>query len=87
MAEQEITYNNKLELGRTFLSIYDYRDEKEALTKKMKELLQLALVCVYNCPHCKEDHIKRAFEAGATKQEVSETLFIAAMENHEKKGH
>ncbi len=39
-----------------------------------------ALACVLRCPHCTEAHVKGALEAGASKQEVSEALLIAALE-------
>ena len=45
-----------------------------ALDKSTKELLMLALACVYRCPHCTEEHIKGALEVGASKAEVVEVV-------------
>jgi AhpD family alkylhydroperoxidase len=39
-----------------------------------------ALACVFRCPHCVQEHIHDALEAGASKQEVTEALLLAAVE-------
>ena len=39
-----------------------------------------AMACVFRCPHCTETHVKGALEAGASKEEVTEALLIAAVE-------
>lgn len=54
--------------------------EKTVLDAKTRELLMAALACVLRCPYCTEAHIEGALEAGASKQEVSEALLIAALE-------
>ena len=68
------------EIGQAFKDFHDACNEKGVLDKKTKELLMLALACAFRCPHCTEDHIKRAQEAGATKAEVTEALLITAVE-------
>jgi AhpD family alkylhydroperoxidase len=50
------------------------------LERKTKELLMLALACVLRCPHCTEEHIQGALDAGASKEEITEALLIAAVE-------
>jgi len=40
----------------------------------------LALACVLRCHYCTVDHIKGALDAGATKQEIAETLLLTAYE-------
>ena len=40
----------------------------------------LALACVLRCHYCTENHIQGAFNAGATKQEIAETLLLTASE-------
>lgn len=47
---------------------------------KTRELVQVALASVFRCSHCTEEHIQRALEVGATKEEVTEALLIAAVE-------
>ena len=54
--------------------------ENSSLDEKTQELLKLALACVLRCPHCTGDHIQGALDAGASKQEVTDTLLIAAVE-------
>jgi AhpD family alkylhydroperoxidase len=68
------------ELGKAFESFYQVCNENGVLDKKTKELLMLALTAVFRCPSCTEEHLKRAFGAGATKQEIAEVLLIAAAE-------
>lgn len=49
-----------------------------AISSKNKELIALGVAFTTQCPYCIEIHSKRAREAGATEQEISETVFIAA---------
>ena len=73
-------YVQHSEIGKAFSDFYRAANEKSALDPKTRELLMLALACVFRCPHCTESHLKRALEVGATKQEVSDALLIAAVE-------
>jgi AhpD family alkylhydroperoxidase len=68
------------ELGKPFQEFYETCKEKGVLDKKTKELLMLALASVFRCPHCTEEHIQSALDVGASKEEVTETLLIAAVE-------
>jgi len=68
------------EIGEAFQKFYQACKTKGALDGKTKELLMLALACAFRCPHCTDDHIRGALDAGASKQEVAETLLIAAVE-------
>lgn len=45
---------------------------------KDKELMALAVTFTTQCPYCIEIHSKRAREAGASEQEISEVVLIAA---------
>lgn len=67
-------------LGSAYLHFRHAIHEKSVLDEKTRELLMLALACAFRCPHCTEDHIKAALEAGASKQEVAETLLLTAYE-------
>jgi AhpD family alkylhydroperoxidase len=51
------------------------------LDSKTKELLRLAIASVFRCNHCTEHHIKDAFEAGATREEIAEALLIASLQS------
>jgi len=48
------------------------------ISGKHKELIALGVAFTTQCPYCIEIHAKRAREAGATEQEISETVFVAA---------
>lgn len=68
------------ELGKPFQEFYEACKEKGVLDKKTKELLMLALASVFRRPHCTEEHMQGALDAGATKEEVTEALLISAVE-------
>ena len=68
------------EIGSKFDDFYTMCCEEGVLDKKTKELLMLAVASVSRCPQCIEEHLKGAFEAGATKEEITETLLIAVVE-------
>jgi len=54
--------------------------EKEgALTHKTKELISIALSIVARCKWCIAFHVKNALDTGATKEEIMETCFVAAL--------
>ncbi|WP_034995205.1 carboxymuconolactone decarboxylase family protein [Beijerinckia mobilis] len=48
-----------------------------AIPVKYKELIALAVALTTQCPYCLEVHKKGAEKAGATQQEIAETVFIA----------
>ena len=68
------------DLGNAYLHFRNAVKEKSVLDDKTRELLMLALACVFRCPHCTEDHIRGAMESGASKQEIAETLLLTAYE-------
>lgn len=49
-----------------------------AIPKKYKELMTLAVALTTQCAYCLEIHKTAAIEAGATKEEISETIHVAA---------
>jgi len=67
-------------VGSAFIHFRNSFQEKSVLDKKTSELIQLACACLLRCPHCTEDHLKGALDAGASKQEVAETLLLTAYE-------
>ena len=48
-----------------------------AIPLKHKELTAVAVALTTQCPYCIEIHSKRAKEAGATDQELTETTIVA----------
>jgi AhpD family alkylhydroperoxidase len=49
-----------------------------AISAKYKELIALGVAFTTQCPYCIEIHAKRAREAGASNEEISETVLVAA---------
>ena len=45
---------------------------------KYRELMSVAVALTTQCAYCIESHINNAVQAGATREEVAETVFIAA---------
>ncbi len=52
--------------------------EGSAVPKKYKELIALGVALTTQCSYCLEIHGKAAREAGATDEEVAETVHVAA---------
>ena len=71
---------NSPEIGKPFADFYEACKNEGVLNRKTKELLMVALASAFRCPHCTESHIKGALEAGASKEEITEALLIAAVE-------
>ena len=65
--------------GEFYREIY-YSDKKH-LDTKTQELISIAASLVAKCQGCIEGHLKKALEAGATEEEISETISIAAAIN------
>jgi len=60
-------------------ALYKYKNEifkPGALTVREKELIAVALSCLLRCETCLEFHADRAMEAGATKEDLRETLDV-----------
>ena len=49
-----------------------------AIPPKYRELISLAVALTTQCAYCLDVHTGRALEAGATREELAETAFIAA---------
>ena len=58
-----------------------YFSENKVLDTKTQELISIAASLAAKCQGCLEGHIKKALQAGATEQEISEALCIAAAVN------
>ncbi|PWT89229.1 MAG: carboxymuconolactone decarboxylase [Blastocatellia bacterium] len=52
--------------------------EDGAVPKKYRELIAVAVAVTTQCPYCIEAHAKAAKAAGATREELAETAFVAA---------
>jgi AhpD family alkylhydroperoxidase len=52
--------------------------EDGAIPLKYRELISVAVALTTQCAYCIESHIQNAAQAGATREEIAETVFIAA---------
>jgi AhpD family alkylhydroperoxidase len=66
--------------GAYYKELY-YTPERRVLDPKVQELISLAASLVANCEGCLDGHMKKALALGATKEEISETICIAAAIN------
>jgi AhpD family alkylhydroperoxidase len=67
------------EEARAFLNLKRTAERKDgAIPVKYRELMSLAVALTTQCGYCIEAHITNAVEAGASREEVAETVFIAA---------
>ena len=49
------------------------------LSTKQKELIALGIAICSTCDYCIAIHVKKSFEAGATKEEIAETCGVAIL--------
>ena len=63
--------------GAYYKELY-YTPERRVLDPKVQELISLAASLVAKCEGCIDGHMKKALSLGATKEEISETICIAA---------
>ncbi|GGT38042.1 carboxymuconolactone decarboxylase family protein [Streptomyces chromofuscus] len=54
------------------------RGDDKVVPPKYTELMAVAVALTTQCPYCIEAHTAAAQSAGATKQELAETIMIAA---------
>jgi AhpD family alkylhydroperoxidase len=66
--------------GAYYKELY-YTPERRILDPKVQELISIAASLVAKCDGCIDGHVKKALELGATKEEISETICIAAAIN------
>jgi AhpD family alkylhydroperoxidase len=52
--------------------------EDGAIPRKYRELIAVAVALTTQCPYCIDAHAKAAKKAGATREELAETAFVAA---------
>lgn len=82
---QEIQANNKKifastgDAGKAFLGLHQAAIKPGALDTKTKELESLGIAIAVRCEGCIVQHTKAAIKAGATREEVAETVEVAIM--------
>jgi AhpD family alkylhydroperoxidase len=66
--------------GAYYKELY-YSPERRVLSPQVQELISIAASLVAKCEGCIDGHIKKALALGATKEEISEAICIAAAIN------
>jgi AhpD family alkylhydroperoxidase len=65
------------EAYRAFLEFDQKAFKDGAIPAKMKELIAVAIAQITQCPWCIDAHTKKAARAGASDNEIAETIFVA----------
>jgi AhpD family alkylhydroperoxidase len=60
-----------------FMGLLGAAYEPKALDLKTKELMSVAIGCYNRCEYCIVYHSYKAFESGATKEEILEAAMVA----------
>ena len=60
-----------------FMGLLGTTYEPKALDLKTKELMSVAIGCYNRCEYCIVYHSYKAFEAGATKEEIIEAAMVS----------
>jgi AhpD family alkylhydroperoxidase len=61
----------------SFMRLLGATYEPKALDMKTKELMSVAIGCYNRCEYCIVYHCYKAFEAGASKEEIMESAMVA----------
>ncbi|HZQ53753.1 MAG TPA: carboxymuconolactone decarboxylase family protein [Bryobacteraceae bacterium] len=62
-----------------FFNLKHVAERKDgAIPAKYRELLSVAVALTTQCAYCIEAHIENAVRAGAIREEIAETVFVAA---------
>jgi AhpD family alkylhydroperoxidase len=62
---------------RPFLTVEEQSFQAGALDRRQKELMALAISIITKCEPCMEWHLDQALQAGASDEEVYETIDVA----------
>lgn len=60
-----------------FMGLLGAAYEPKAVDVKTKELISIGIACYNRCEYCIVYHAYKAFEAGATKEEILEAAMVA----------
>ena len=63
----------------TFEAFHRMAVEGRALDTKVKELMALAISVTHGCDDCIAHHLHDAIHAGATREEITDTLGVAVL--------
>ena len=66
------------EMADAWFEFYKSVTQKGVLEKKTRELVAVACSVMARCEHCTEAHVQDALRAGASKEEISESIMMAS---------
>ena len=69
------------ELFESFMTFNEKTFADGSLSTKVKELIAVAVAHTTRCPYCIESHIQKSKKAGATQEEIAESIFVAVAMN------
>ena len=72
-----VVFLKNVKTYRSFLEVEEKAFSDGVLKKKIKELMALSISIVTKCEPCMEWHLDQALQAGATDQEIYETIDVA----------
>jgi AhpD family alkylhydroperoxidase len=72
-----LQFLNNVKTYKPFLELEEKAFNSGILSKKTKELMALSISIVTKCEPCMEWHLYQALQAGATDEEVYETIDVA----------
>ena len=72
-----LTFLRHVKTYKPFLEVEDKAFRDGALDKKTKELMALSISIVTKCEPCMEWHLDQAMQAGASDEEIYETIDVA----------
>lgn len=65
--------------AKAFLNLKATAEREDgAIPAKYRELVSIGVALTTQCSYCIDVHTKNALEAGASRQEIAEVVFIAA---------
>lgn len=73
---EELSQTNESMVG-SFMGLLGSAYEPKALDVKTKELISIGIACYNRCEYCIVYHCYKAFEAGATKEEILEAAMVS----------
>ncbi len=77
----EIARQRRETAAETFAAFRQFNRQvfaEGALDSKTKQLIAVAVAHVTQCPYCITGHTKQAVQAGATREEIMEAVWVAA---------
>lgn len=65
--------------SKAFMNLKHTAERKDGVIPvKYRELMSIAVALTTQCAYCIESHVQNAKKAGATKEEIAETVFITS---------